>query len=380
MALKTVEGSFAVAETVKNCEPDVVACYPITPSTHIAEDLDRMYADGELRNFIAVESEFSAISTLIGASAAGARTFTATSSQGLALMHEALFNASGMRLPIVMCVANRALSAPLNIWNDHQDTISERDAGWLQIYCESNQETVDTIIQAYRISEKALIPSMVCMDGFFLTHAVEQIDVPEKELIARFLPKLDLKIKLDAGNPLSLGVYAAPEDYQYFREDFANDMLKAKEEVVRTHDEWAKLTGRKYGNGLWEEYRCEDEEYLFVGMGSALGNAKVAVDNLRKSGKKVGALRVRLFRPFPKEVARVLEGKKSVVVFEKALCPGSDAPLFTELKSALCEQSKHAPKMFSMVGGLGGSDVPVHTIEEIFNKMMKGEPPAPFIY
>ncbi len=380
MAIKTVEGSFAVAETVKNCEPDVVACYPITPSTHIAEDLDRMYADGELRSFIAVESEFSAISTLIGASAAGVRTFTATSSQGLALMHEALFNASGMRLPIVMCVANRSLSAPLNIWNDQQDTISERDAGWLQIYCESNQETVDTLVQAYKISEKALIPSMVCMDGFFLTHAVEQIDVPEKELIARYLPKLDLKIKLDAGNPLSLGVYATPDDYQSFREDFANDMLKAKDDVVAAHDEWAKLTGRKYGNGLWEEYKCEDAEYLFVGMGSALGNAKVAVDNLRKSGKKVGALRIRLFRPFPKEVSRSLEGKKSVVVFEKALCPGSDAPLFTELKSALCEKSAHAPKVFSVVGGLGGRDVPVHTIEEIFNKMIKGEALERFVY
>lgn len=375
---KTIEGSIGIAQAVRECEPDVVACYPITPSTHIAEELDNMYSNGELKSFIAVESEFSAISCLVGGSAAGGRTFSATSSQGLALMHEVLFTAAGMRLPIVMCVANRALSAPLNIWGDQQDSISERDAGWLQLYCESNQEAVDTIPQAYKIAEKCMLPAMVCVDGFFLTHAVEQMDIPEKELIQKFLPPYNPPHKLDPEKPLSFGEYAAPDLYQSFREDISKDVLEASKEIQQANDEWGKITGRKYGNGLWSEYMCDDADYVLVAMGSFAGNAKVAVDDMRKEGKKVGVLSMRSFRPFPYEIGSVLEGKKSVGIFEKALSLGGVAPLYGEVASSLYD-SKKKPVLSSFVGGLGGKDVPVSSAKDMFGSIMKGKKVSTFI-
>ncbi len=370
---KTVEGSSAIAETVENCDPDVVACFPITPSTHIAEDLDNIYTNGKIRDFIPVESEFSAISALIGASAAGGRCFSTTSSQGLALMHEALFNAAGMRLSPVMAVANRALSAPLNIWNDHQDSISERDSGWLQLFCETNQEACDTIPQAFKIAEKLALPVMVCIDGFYLTHAVEQIEVPEKELIAKFLPKFNPKFKLDTENPLSLGAYAFPADYQDFRKDIFDDIANSKAEVMNVHDEWVQLTGRGYGNGLFEGYSLEDAEFVFLGMGSVMGNAKEAVDRLRARGEKAGVLRLRSYRPFPgKELAKAIAGKK-VAVFEKAVSLGGDAPIYTELMTSAQEFGSNAV-ISSFIGGLGGKDVTVEHVEQVFNKIKGGKP------
>jgi pyruvate ferredoxin oxidoreductase alpha subunit len=376
MAVETIEGSFAIAKTVSACEPGVVACYPITPSTHIAEDLDKLYADGQLKSYVAVESEFAAMSVLVGGSAAGARTFTTTSSQGLALMHEVVMAAAGMRLPIVACVANRALSAPLNIWNDHQDSISERDSGWIQLFCESNQEAVDTLPQAFKIAESAMLPVMVCVDGFYLTHAVEQIEVPEKEMVAQYLPKFSPKIKLDAAAPLSLGVYAAPENYQDFREDLAKDLDASKAVIEKCEEDWSGITRRSYGNGRWEEYRLEDAERVLVAMGSVCGNIKTAVDELRKNGEKVGLLRIKSYRPFPYDIAAVLRNKQEVGVFEKDLSFGAKAPLYSEVALSLRDWRV---KVSSFIGGLGGKDVTVEHAKYMFTKMKEGAEVAEFI-
>jgi len=358
---KTIEISEAIAEVVKNCGVEVVAAYPITPSTHIVEKLSKFWADGEIPEFVPVESEHSAASVLIGASATGARTFTATSAQGLLLMHECLFNASGMRLPIVMFVGNRAVSAPLSIWCDHQDSISQRDTGWIQIYVKNGQEAVDSIVQAYKIAEEVRFPVMVCGDGFFLTHAVEQVDIPEKELVEKYLKPLNLEKKLDPENPISLGSYATPEHYQDFRKDLTEDFEKSISTILEADKDWEKLTGRSYG--LFEPYECEDAERVIVAMGSQASNGKEAVNKLRKSGEKVGILILRVFRPFPyKEVAKVLEGKE-VLVLDRSLSPGANPPLYSEISNAF------KGEIYSSIGGLGGKDLNVDVFLSLFEKM-----------
>lgn len=365
--IKTLEGSKAISDTVKNCNPDVVACYPITPSVHIAEELAKHYANGGIKRFIAVESEFAAISVLMGASAAGGRTFTATSSQGLELMHEALFAAAGMRLPIVMVVGNRAVSAPLNIWNDHQDSVSQRDTGWVQIYCESNQEACDTVPMAYRLAESLMIPVMICVDGYYLTHAVEQIDMLSEGDIKKVLPNFNPSIKLDPKNPLTLGVYATPDDYQNFREDLATDIISSKETLEKIEKEFSRLFGRSYS--CIEKYKSDDAEKVIVAMGGVMGNIKEVVDRLREKGEKVGAVRVRLFRPFPyEELKKALEGKK-VIVFEKAISLGAAPPLYEEVTESLGSSSN----VSSFTGGLGGRDITFEHIEKLFaSKETKG--------
>jgi len=373
MVRKTVEGSFAVAEAVKNCEVDVAACYPITPSTHVAEELASFYANGELKSFIATESELSSMSACIGASAAGGRTVTATSSQGLALMHEAVFNAAGTRLPIVMIVGNRSLSAPLNIWNDWEDSIVERDSGWIQIYCENGQEATDTVPQAFKLAEAVMLPVMVCFDGFYITHAVEPIDTPTMEEVRKFLPPFNPAVKLDPKNPISMGEYALPANYQAFREDLQKDMLASEKKAKEIHDEYAKMFGRGYGNGLLEEYKSQDADYVFVSIGSVCGNAKEAVDMLRAKGEKAGLVRLRLFRPFPYEaVAKALAGKKSIGIFEKAYSLGALPPVYGEVCTALTD-SKTKPVVSSFVGGLGGKDVTVGHVLELFAKIKQGK-------
>lgn len=364
MVLKTTEGSKAVAETVKNCDPDVVACYPITPSTHIAEDLDKYYANGELKSFIAVEAEFSAISALVGGAAAGGRTFTTTSSQGLLLMHEVLFNAAGMRLPIVMVVANRAVSAPLSIWNDEQDSISQRDTGWIQLYCKNNQETVDTLIQAYEIAETLSLPVMVCMDGHYLTHAVEQVDIPTKEQVQSFLPKFKPVLKLDPENPVSMGVYANPTHYQSFREDLHKDLQNATGKIQEIGKKFGKAIGREYG--LFEEYHTKDAEFVLLGLGSVMDNVKAAVDELRAEGEKVGAFHLRCYRPFPREeLKKALEGK-IVGVVERDLSLGAQAPLYTEVVEALKDTKTIVSSFY---GGLGGRTIVRQEIKGLFEKL-----------
>lgn len=373
MARKTVEGSFAVAEAVKNCEPDVAACYPITPSTHVAEELASFYANGEIKAYIATEAELSSMSACIGASAAGSRTVTVTSSQGMALMHEAVFNAAGMRLPIVMIVGNRSLSAPLNIWNDWQDSVTERDSGWIQIYCENGQEATDAVPQAFKIAEAVSLPVMVCFDGFYITHAVEPIDVPSLEEVRKFLPPFRPAVKLDPNNPVSMGEYAFPAHYQSFRDDLHRDMLASEKKVKEVHDEYAKMFGRGYGSGVLEEYMSQDADVVLVSMGSVCGNAKEAVDQLRAKGEKVGLVRLRLLRPFPySAVAKALEGKKIVGVFEKAYSLGALPPLYGEVLAAAADL-KPKPTISSFTGGLGGKDVTVGNVIEIYGKLTQGK-------
>lgn len=368
MAKKTIECSEAIAETVVNCNPDVVAAYPITPSTHIPERLAKYWADGELREFIPVESEHSAFSALVGGSAVGGRTFTASSSQGLLLAHEVLFNISGMRLPVVVFIANRSVSAPLNIWCDHQDAMSQRDTGWIQIYVKNSQEAVDSVVQAYKIAEQTMIPVMVCGDGFFLTHAVEQVDTPDKDLVKKYLPPLRMDIKLDPQKPLSLGVYAMPETYQDFREDFVQDFEASMDVIIKADEDWKKATGRGYG--LFEAYYVDDAERVIVAMGAQASNGKEAVNKLREKGEKVGIFILRLFRPFPyKQVGEALKGK-SILVLDRSLSPGANAPLFDEILTALEGKAKN---MLSTVGGLGGRDLNVDVFTSLFEQMKAGK-------
>jgi pyruvate ferredoxin oxidoreductase alpha subunit len=317
MTIKTVNGATAVSESAKNCSPDVVSGYPITPTTHVVEEMAKYYANGETKNFISVESEFSALSALIGGAACGSRTFTATGAQGLLLMHEVLFCASGMRLPLVMVVGNRSVSAPLSIWNDEQDSVSQRDTGWIQIYCKNNQEAADAIPQAYYIAEKASIPVMVCIDGHFLTHTTEQVDLLSKEQINSFLPAFKPVVTLDPENPVSLGVYAAPSHYQEFRMDLSADLEKSAAVIAEAGQKFGHLFNRTYG--LIEEYHTKDATEVIVGLGSAMENVKAVVDEQRKNGKKIGALHLRILRPFPRELLRhALAGKRIGVLWVDA--------------------------------------------------------------
>ncbi|MCD6279783.1 pyruvate ferredoxin oxidoreductase [Candidatus Micrarchaeota archaeon] len=380
---KTIEGSIAVAETVINSEPDVIACFPITPSTHIAEHLDKAYTNGRVKSFVAVDSEFAAISTIVGASAAGARAFSTTSSQGLALMHEVLFAAAGLRLPLVMVVANRSLSAPLSIWNDHQDTMSERDSGWIQFYCESNQEVVDTIPLAYKVAEENQLPAMVCMDGFYLTHAVEQIIIPNHDDIIGFIGKYNPKIKLDPDNPVAMGVYAKPEHYQAFRVNLDRDMFKVKSSIVKHTNDWYGKLNRVHDNGLFEDYYASDADYVLIAVSSVCGNIKETVDKLREKGERVGLLRIKTFRPFPyKEVFDVIKNSRSVGVFEKSLSMGAYTPIYQDVLTSLniSSDDKRDIPLSSFIGGLGGRDIIEEHIIEMFKQIRKEKPIRDYVW
>jgi len=360
----TVSGSNAAARAALMCRPEVVAAYPITPTTHVAEKMAKYYADGKLKKFIAVEAEFSAISALVGSVAAGSRSFSVTGGQGLLLMHEVLYSASGMRLPLVMLVGNRAVSSPLNIWNDEQDTISQRDTGWIQLYAKSNQEVVDLLPQAFFIAEKTLIPVMVCVDGFFLTHAVEQIIIPSQKQVDSFLPKFKLKDKLDSNNPISLGVYAEPKYYQLFRMDLQKDFLNSKKVIKEASKKWNKITGRKYG--LIEEFKCRDAEKIIVCLGSMTLNAIAVAKELRSKGEKVGVLHIRSYRPFPRnKIKKILAGKK-VGVIDRAISLGANAPLYVEVSEALNESNSIVSSFY---GGLGGRSITRKEFKSLFKKM-----------
>jgi len=364
--LKTLDGNKGVAETALNCSPDVVAAYPITPSTSIVEHMGKFYADGLLKSYIATEAEFSVISALVGASAAGARTFSATSSQGLLLMHEVLHNAAGMRLPIVLAVANRAVSAPLSIWNDSQDSISQRDTGWLQLYARSNQEATDLIPQAFKIAESTGLPAMVCFDGFFLTHCIEQIDILSKEQIDKFLPAYKPEVKLDPQNPMTFGAYATPPYYEDFRKDLDKDMNAALQVVEKTGAEFGKMFGRNYTP--IETYRLEDAEFVIAGLGGMMCNARVVVEELRSKGEKVGWFNLRSFRPFPREaVKKALAGKKIAVV-EKDLSLGSMPPIYTEIAESLFGTDS---VISTFTGGLGGREVGRKEFRSIYERLKR---------
>jgi pyruvate ferredoxin oxidoreductase alpha subunit len=367
-----VEGSYAVAHAVKVCRPNVISAYPITPQTHIVEDLSQFMADGEIPNceYINVESEFSALSALVGSSAAGARCYSATTSQGLELMHEVLFNVSGMRLPVVMTIANRAVSAPISIWNDHQDAISQRDTGWIQIYAENIQEISDMTAQAYKIAEDKdiLMPAMTCMDGFILSHVYEPVVLLEQDLTDEFLPAYEPENILDPKNPLSFGAFADHNYYTEFRYLQEQAMQKALKKIEDVANEFYDVYGRYYG-GLIDEYRTDDADIIIMAMGSIVGTIKDVIDKLRDRNVKVGLLKVRSFRPFPVEaITNVLKDAKVVVVLDKNISLGlNEGALFTETKSSLYNTEIRVPVVGYMIGH-GGRDIKIDTIEKIIDE------------
>lgn len=373
--MKTVvEASKAVAFGVKLCSPAVIPMYPITPQTHIVERLADFINDGELDSkMIHVESEHSAISAAIGISASGLRTFTATASQGLALMHEILHIVSGMRVPVVMAVANRALSAPINIWNDHQDSISARDTGWIQLYVESSQEALDTTIQAFKIAEdsRILLPTMICLDGFTLSHVWEPVDVPEQKKVSSYLPKFKPVNTLDVENPITFGPIGYPNSFMHFKEAEQEAMGNALQVIKKAHDDYATKFGRSYGNGLIEKYKTEDADYAIMGMGSVCGTIRVIVDELRKKGEKVGLIKIRTFRPFPEEgVIKACSNLKALGVIDKNISLGQEGTLFSEVRSSLYNQ-KSKPAINGFICGLGGKDITLDHIKSIFEKLKK---------
>ncbi|MDK2831357.1 MAG: pyruvate ferredoxin oxidoreductase alpha subunit [Methanolobus sp.] len=367
-----VEGSYAVAHAAKVCRPNVISAYPITPQTHIVEDLSQFMADGEIPNceYINVESEFSALSALVGSSAAGARCYSATTSQGLELMHEVLFNISGMRLPVVMTIANRAVSAPISIWNDHQDAISQRDTGWLQLYAENTQEISDMTAQAYKIAEDKdiLMPAMTCMDGFILSHVYEPVVLLEQDLTDEFLPTYEPENVLDPKNPLSFGAFADPNYYTEFRFLQEQAMQKALKKIEDVANEFYDVYGRYYG-GLIDEYRTDDADIIIMAMGSIVGTIKDVIDKLRNRNVKVGLLKVRSFRPFPVEaIKNVVKDAKVVVVLDKNISLGlNEGALFTETKSSLYNTDIRIPVVGYMIGH-GGRDIKVDTITKIIDE------------
>ncbi|VVB97333.1 Pyruvate synthase subunit PorA [uncultured archaeon] len=366
-----VEGSYAVAHSVKVCKPHVVSAYPITPQTHIVEDLSQFVADNEMScEYLNVESEFSAISALIGASAAGARTYSSTTSQGLALMHEALFNASGMRLPVVMTVVNRALSAPINIWNDQQDSISQRDTGWIQLYAEDVQESADMTPQLYKIAEdeEILLPAMSCMDGFILSHVYEPVILLEQSLTDEFLSPFSPEFVLDPENPMSFGAFADPSTYTEFRYKQEKAMGAALAKIEEVANEFNEVYGRYYG-GLIDSYLLDDAEIVIMAMGSVIGTIKDTIDMLRKEGGSIGLLKIRSFRPFPVEAVRsALKNAKIVITLDKNISIGkNEGALCTEVKACLYNTNLRIPVIGFMLGH-GGRDIPISTIVKIINK------------
>lgn len=368
MTRKFLEGSHAIAEAVKMAKPSVIAAYPITPQTHIVEKLAEMVANGELdAEYLNVESEHSAMAACIGAQATGVRTYTATSSQGLAYMWELLYTASGMRLPVVMTVVNRALSAPLNIWNDWSDSMGCRDSGWIQLYCENAQEAFDTTLQAYRISEKSLLPTMVCIDGFYVSHTFEPVEINENasSFVGEYkIPEIDsMKIELNTKNPVTQGAYALPQHYQDFKEKQQDAMELSKAIITKANDEFKQEFGRAYGNGLLETYNTERAKHVIITMGSIVGTIRHVIDS--KKIRDVGIIKIKSFRPFPEKELNIINEFKSATVLEKDISIGNCGALFTEIK-ALSEIP-----ISNFVGGLGGRDITPASIEKIFSILRK---------
>src|SRR5687767_6747035 len=322
--LRQIEGSQGMAEAVALCRPEVICAYPISPQTHIVEALGELAAAGDIGRceFINVESEFAAMSVAIGASAAGARAYTATASQGLLFMAEALFNASGLGLPIVMTVANRAIGAPINIWNDHTDSMSQRDCGWIQLFAETNQEALDLHIQAFRLAEELSLPVMVCMDGFILTHAYERVDMPTQQQVDAYLPEFSPRQLLDPNEPVSIGAMVGPEAFTEVRYLAHAKQMQALELIPDWADEFRRAFGRESG-GLLHTYRMEDADTVVVALGSVLGTIKDTVDEMRNRGVRIGVLGISCFRPWPREaVQQALARAKRVIVLEKSLAVG----------------------------------------------------------
>jgi len=369
--LRQIEGSKAVAEAVALCRPEVIAAYPISPQTHIVEALSALVKDGALApcEYINVESEFSAMSVAIGASAAGARAYTATASQGLLYMVEAVYNASGLGLPIVMTVANRAIGSPINIWNDHSDAMSQRDSGWIQLYAESNQEALDLHVQAFRLAEELSLPVMVCMDGFVLTHAVEGVDVPSQLEVDAFLPPFEPRQVLDPDNPVTMGAMVGPEAFTEVRYLMHAKQMLALDAIPRIAGDFSAAFGRDSG-GLVRGYRLEDAETVIVALGSVLGTIEDVVDEMRERGERVGALAIRCFRPYPLDAVRAaLSAAKRVVVLEKAFAVGVGGIVGQNVRLAL--DGLRVP-VHDVVGGLGGRPITNASLHRLLDDALAG--------
>ena len=365
-------GNHAAAYGSMLAKAEVVAAYPITPQTQTVEKISELVATGEMKaEFIKVESEHSAMAACIGAASAGARAFTATSSQGLALMHELLHWAAGARLPIVMTNVNRAMAPGWNIWAEQNDSLAQRDTGWMQVYCESNQEVLDTIIQSFKISETVLLPTIICLDGFALSHTHEIVDMPDQESVDAFLPMYEAKLKLDVDNPLTFGALNSPEWYYEMRYKMHEAMIQAKSVIVEVNEEFHQRFGRRYG--LVEEYRCDGAETIMIVSGTIASTAKDVIDSLRDAGESVGLLRVRVFRPFPEdEIRSIVKDAKSVGVIDRNISFGHEGIFFTETKAALYN-TPNPPRTCGFIAGLGGRDVTPSDIAEMTHLTASGQ-------
>lgn len=363
---QALEGSEAVALAVALCRPQVIAAYPITPQTHIVENISKLVADGKLDSeFISVESEFSAASVVLGAALAGSRTYTATASQGILLMAEVLFNIAGMRVPLVMTCANRAVSSPLSIWNDQQDSMAVRDAGWIQLYCADNQEAVDTTIQAYRIAERTELPVMVCMDGFILTHTLESIDIPTQKQADSLLPPYQFSRTLEPRNPISLGTLVSPDFYSEARHSHHKALLNAQSEIVSADQDWLAISGRESG-GLLTVEGPQQAKTAILTIGSVYGTLHTALKEF-PPGQPVKLIKLRSFRPFPVEALKAAcKDLDNVIVLERAFSPGSGGIVGLEVLAALSELSK-PPRVHNFAAGLGGRDIPLEILPKLLS-------------
>ncbi|HZK04676.1 MAG TPA: pyruvate ferredoxin oxidoreductase [Actinomycetaceae bacterium] len=371
--LEQVEGSIAVARAIAACRPNVIAAYPISPQTHIVEGLSAIVKRGDLPNceYVNVESEFSAMSAVIGSSATGARSYTATASQGLLYMVEAVYNASGMGLPIVMTVANRAIGGPINIWNDHSDSMSQRDSGWLQLFAEDNQEATDLHVQAFRIAEELSLPVMVCMDGFVLTHAVEPVVIPTTEQVDGWLPPYEPRQVLDPQDPVSIGAMVGPEAFTEVKYLAHHKQLEALKLIPEVAASYKEHFGREAG-GLVRPYKCDDAETIVVALGSVLGTIKDVVDERRKSGEKIGVLGITSYRPFPFDAIReVLQNAKRWLTIEKAFSVGLGGIVSSECRRAL--RGLPETPNYTVIAGLGGRNITKVSLNRMLDEAARDE-------
>ena len=377
--LQQIEGSAAVAQAVAACRPEVIAAYPITPQTHIVEGLGDMVKRGLVGNcqFLNVESEFGAMSVCIGSSATGARTYTATSSQGMLFMMEAVYNASGLGLPIVMTVGNRAIGPPINIWNDWSDSMAARDAAWIQLFVEDNQQAADVHVQAFRLAEAASLPVMVCMDGFILTHAYTRVDVPEQAEVDRFLPDFNPHQALDPQAPITMGAMVGPEAFSEVRFLAHYKQLEALDLIPRHALEFETIFGRDSG-GLLKSFDAEDRSTVVVTMGSVIGTMKSVLADMRQEGASIGLLSIRSYRPFPKQqLCDALAGAKRVIVFEKSLAVGMGGILAADVRMALANLPI---SVYSVIGGLGGRPITRDNLRRMLDKGVQDELEEPHFH
>lgn len=364
---RVIEGSHAVAEAVRLARVQVISAYPITPQTHIVEILSEYCASGTMdARFLRVESEHSALAALIGAQSCGVRTFTATASQGLALMHELLHWTSGARLPIVMAEVNRALAPGWNIWTDQTDSLAQRDTGWIQMYCEDGQEVLDSMLQAYRLAERVYLPVMVVLDAFYLSHTYESVDVPAQEEVDRFLPLYRPRFQVDTANPCAFGQLVPPGHYMKMRSDIAKAMEESLNFLNEIQEEFYGIFQRRYEPV--EAICCDDAEIVFVTSGTVTSTCRLVLKSLREKGEKVGIVKMKLFRPFPTAMVReTVSRAKKIAVIDRNFSFGASGIFAQEVRAALCNVPEHPP-VFGYIAGIGGLDVTAELLEEIYWK------------